>query len=168
MHRMIYSLRLMKSVLLMLVAGFALLVAFNNIFDYKANFMFVQHVLSMDTTFKGNQLMWRAITVPWLHHMAYWLIISTEFLTGTLCVIGASQMFATRRGSINEFLAAKLYGVLGLVCGITLWFGGFIVVGAEWFVMWQSESWNGQQAAFRFTVCLFLCLLFVLQPEPEV
>lgn len=38
----------------------------------------------------------------------------------------------------------------GLTLGFTLWFAGFMIVGAEWFQMWQSTTWNGQQAAFRF------------------
>jgi Predicted small integral membrane protein (DUF2165) len=41
-----------------------LLVAFDNITDYGTNYLFVQHVMSMDTTFPGNALMYRSITNP--------------------------------------------------------------------------------------------------------
>ena len=44
--------------------------------NYGSNFDFVQHVLSMDTTFPGNQLKWRAISTPALHHAFYWTIIA--------------------------------------------------------------------------------------------
>ena len=48
------NLRIMKSLLVGSVALFALLVALNNVIDYGSNFPFVQHVLSMDTTFPDN------------------------------------------------------------------------------------------------------------------
>jgi predicted small integral membrane protein len=53
------------------VAFFAMLVVVNNVTDYSSNYMFVSHVLSMDTTFPGNNGMWRAIKWPFLHHIAY-------------------------------------------------------------------------------------------------
>jgi predicted small integral membrane protein len=54
-----------------------------------------------------------------------------------------------------------------LTIGFVLYFFGFMTVGAEWFLMWQSHQWNGQQAAFRVIVCTALVLLFVCQPTPE-
>jgi predicted small integral membrane protein len=47
------------------------------------------------------------------------------------------------------------------------WFFGFIVVGGEWFCMWQSEKWNGVEAAFRFVVIMMFALLFTAMPESE-
>jgi predicted small integral membrane protein len=35
------------------------------------------------------------------------------------------------------------------------------VVGGEWFQMWQSQIWNGQEAAFRFIASLGLFLIFL-------
>jgi predicted small integral membrane protein len=52
--------------------------------------------------------------------------------------------------------------------GFLLWFLGFMVVGGEWFAMWQSKAWNGQEAAFRFYVTLLLVALLVGQPDGEV
>ena len=52
-----------------------------------------------------------------------------------------------------------------LTLGICLWFTGFITVGGEWFLMWQSETWNGQQAAFRLVVILGIVLLYLIQPD---
>jgi Predicted small integral membrane protein (DUF2165) len=42
-----------------------------------------------------------------------------------------------------------------------------MVVGGEWFAMWQSKLWNGQEAAFRFYVTLLGVLIFVGQEDPE-
>src|SRR5918994_6470166 len=46
--------RYAKILMVLALAAFAFLVTFNNITDYGSNFAFVQHVLSMDTTFPGN------------------------------------------------------------------------------------------------------------------
>ena len=73
------------------LALFADLVAIDNLLDYGSNFAFVQHVLSMDTTFPDNALRWRAITEPMLWHVAYWLIIVGEALTGAAYTIGSCR-----------------------------------------------------------------------------
>ena len=54
---MTITLRLSKLVLVGMVAVFALLVGVNNVVDYDSNFEFVQHVLSMDTTFQNNEFL---------------------------------------------------------------------------------------------------------------
>jgi len=161
------TLRLTKCLLVAGVALFALLVALNNITDYESNFQFVKHVLSMDTTFEGNTLMWRAIETPWLHHLAYWMIIAVEALTGVLCGLGSVLMFMALGQRDAVFQRSKNLATIGLTLGICLWFTGFMTVGAEWFLMWQSASWNGQEAAFRFIMILFAMLLFLHQPEPD-
>ena len=43
-----------------------------------------------------------------------------------------------------------------------------MVVGGEWFAMWQSEDWNGQQAAFRFYLTVLAVLIFVNQPDGDL
>ena len=160
------GIRLMKVLLVAMISLFALLVGLNNVFDYDSNFAFVVHVLSMDTTFEGNRLMWRAITTPWVHHLAYLLIIAVEVLVAVLCGAGAWRMLRGM-GDRDTYLAGCMLASWGLVAGIALWFGGFMTVGAEWFLMWQSDSWNGQEAAFRFIMCLFACLIFLHLPEFE-
>jgi predicted small integral membrane protein len=42
-----------------------------------------------------------------------------------------------------------------------------MVVGGEYFAMWQSKSWNGQEAAFRFYITLLGVLIFVNQRDSE-
>ena len=48
--------RLAKLLMVAALAAFAFLVTYDNIVDYGANYQFVQHVLSMDTTFPDNTL----------------------------------------------------------------------------------------------------------------
>ena len=49
-----------------------------------------------------------------------------------------------------------------------VWFFGFMVVAGEWFAMWQSQTWNGQEAAFRFYMAVLGVLIFVNQPDGEL
>lgn len=49
-----------------------------------------------------------------------------------------------------------------------VWFFGFMVVGGEWFMMWQSHTWNGQEAAFKFYMAILGLLIFLNQPDPEL
>jgi predicted small integral membrane protein len=156
--------RLCKIVMVLGLAAFAFLVTFNNITDYNSNFEFVRHVLSMDTTFPDNAAMYRAITQPWMWHVGYWAIIAGEGLTFLLLLLGAVAMWRARLAPPADFDAAKTLTVAGATMGFLVWFGGFIVVGGEWFLMWQSQ-WNGQDAAFRFYMSILGVLIFVNQPE---
>jgi predicted small integral membrane protein len=159
--------RLVKLAMVASCALFALLVAFNNLVDYGSNYEFVRHTLSMDTTFPGNALMNRAITSPALWTAAYWLIIATEAATGALLALGALRLASTLGQPAVQFNAAKSAVVFGIGLGFLLWFTGFLVVGGEWFAMWQSKEWNGIPSAFRFDVILLLVLIFVVQPDTD-
>ena len=160
--------RYSKIAMVLSLAAFALLACFNNMSDYGANFEFVRHVLAMDTTFPDNRLMSRAIGSPVAWHAAYWLIIAVEGLTGLCLLWGVVQMLARRRAAAARFEAAKKWVVIGATCGFLLWFFGFMAVGGEWFLMWQSPSWNGQDAAFRFYMAILGVLVYVSLPEREI
>ena len=148
-------------------ALFALLVAFNNLVDYGSNYTFVRHTLAMDTTFPGNALMGRAIDSAAVATVAYWLIIATEAAVGLLLALGSLRLLLALRAPAADFNAAKSIAVLGIGLGFLLWFTGFMVVGGEWFAMWQSKEWNGVPSAFRFYVTLLLVLIFVMQPDSD-
>jgi predicted small integral membrane protein len=160
--------RYAKIVMVFGLAAFGLLVAFDNMIDYPANFVFVQHVLSMDTVFPDNTLRWRAITAPSMHHAAYIAIILAEFLTGLCFLACAGKLLANVRAPAAAFHRAKTIGVVGAALGFATWFIGFMVVGGEWFAMWQSPTWNGQQSAFRFYMTLMVVLIFLMQPDGEL
>lgn len=156
------AIRLAKIALVTAAGLFCLLVGYNNIVDYGSNYMFVQHVLSMDTTFPDNAVRSsRAITDPRMHQVAYWLIIAAELGVGLLCIAGAVRLLMAVNTPAPQFNGAKTTAVLGLASGMLFWFFGFLVVGGEWFQMWQSQIWNGQEAAFRFIASLGLFLVFL-------
>lgn len=157
--------RYAKIMMVLALSAFAFLVTFNNITDYGSNFAFVQHVFSMDTTFPGNALMYRAIATPAIWHAGYWLIIAGEAATCVLLLIGGIAMYRARHEDGAAFDAAKNWAIAGATVGFLVWFFGFMVVGGEWFVMWQSPNWNGQDAAFKFYMAILGVLIFVNQPD---
>ena len=83
--------RLAKVAVIAVLAAFALIVAYNNVFDYNSNYQFVRHVLSMDTTFPDSALRPRAIDSETLC-AAYAVIISTEASTGLLLALGDARL----------------------------------------------------------------------------
>jgi len=65
------------------------------------------------------------------------------------------------------FERAKRFTIVGASLAFLLWFTGFMV-GGEWFAMWESKLWNGQEAAFRFYMTVLAVLLFVNQPDRDL
>jgi predicted small integral membrane protein len=155
-----------KTLLLASVALFFTLVVFNNTTDFYSNYQFVQHVLSMDATFPGNQAMWRALRAPSLHLAFYLGIISWELFNAVLCWMASIALFRARNSSQDAFTKAKSIGTIALTAGLLLWLVAFLSIGAEWFLMWQSKIWNGQEAAFRMFTVEALILVLLLMPEP--
>jgi len=163
----VVSLRFAKAAL---VAGVALhftLVALNNVLDYGTNLAFVEHVLRMDTTFPGNRLTWRALTSPLVHHAAYAGIIAWEAVAAALLWTGAARLGRAAVGAAPYEPARRLASV-ALVVGLLLWLVGFVTVGGEWFLMWQSRTWNGLDASGRNFAMQGLVLVFLVSPEPAV
>ena len=162
------AIRVVKIVLVAAIALFATLVAFGNMTDYNTNFVFVQHVLSMDTVFPFSTIRYRAITGPALHHAAYALIIATEAAVAVLCWIGATALWRHLRADAATFNGAKTVALAGLTLGFLLWQVGFMTIGGEWFGMWQSQQWNGVPSAFRFVAVILGVLIFVAMPDGDI
>ena len=160
--------RYAKIVMSLVLAAFCLLVTFDNITDYGTNYLFVQHVMSMDTTFPGNTLMYRSITNPAVWRAAYVAIVGAEGIIGILFLLGAFRLFQLRNAEATQFNAGKTYIIAACLLAFLVWFFGFMVVAGEWFGMWQSATWNGQEAAFRFYVAVLGVLIFVNQPDADL
>ena len=160
--------RLAKAALIAALAAYALIVAYDNIVDYGSNYEFVKHVLSMDTTFAGNALRHRAISDESAWRTAYALIIATEWLTAVLLALGAIALLRRLTAPAEAFNRAKVWAVAGLTVGFGLWFFGFLVIAGEYFAMWQSPVWNGQEAAFRIVTVILGVLVFVSLPDGEL
>jgi predicted small integral membrane protein len=160
-------LRASKIVLVFGVAIFYTLVVFNNLTDYDSNYQFVRHVLMMDSTFPGNHGMWRAVNSPSAHTAFYVGIIAWEILTMLLCWWGVARMLRAFNARAAEFDRAKGVAIAALTLNLLMWLVAFLSIGGEWFLMWQSKNWNGQDAAFRMFTVVGIVLLLVAQREPE-
>ncbi|SRR5579871_299249 len=159
-----------RSAKLLLLAGIALfytLVVFNNLTDFDTNYEFVHHVLSMDSTFPGNHGLWRALPSPTVHLVFYLSIIAWEIVTTILLWWGVITLLRALRKPMVTFNAAKRIPVMALTLSLLMWLVAFLSVGAEWFLMWQSHTWNGQETAFRMFTVVGLVLLILIQPEAE-
>ena len=102
--------RLAKIAVLAALAAFALIVAYDNVFDYNSNYQFVRHVLSMDTIFPDSVLRSRAIDSQTIWRAGYALIIAAEASTGLLLTLGAVVLFGRLRASAKIFNHAKTLG----------------------------------------------------------
>jgi predicted small integral membrane protein len=159
--------RWVKIALVAGVAFFYALIVFTNLTDPNTNYQFVRHVLRMDTTFPGNRAMWRAIDAPWVHAAFYAGIIAWESATTVLLGWGAMRMARARGATAGEFHAASRLAQTGLAASLLMWLVAFLAVGGEWFLMWQSPTWNGQQAAARNFAVVALVMLIVGQREMD-
>lgn len=159
------SVRVCKMLLLAAMAFFFTLVACDNVTDFNSNYQFVRHVLLMDSTFPGNHEMWRAIRAPWVHLLFYFGIIAWEILNAVLGWWGSVALFRSLRSPQADFNRSKQVGVVALTSGMLQWFLAFLCIGAEWFLMWQSKVWNGQEAAFRMFAVEAIVLVILLLPD---
>ena len=160
-----------RSAKLLLLAGIAFyyaLVVFNNLTDFNSNYEFIRHVLSMDSTFPGNHAMWRSMPWPVIHLVFYWMIIAWEFTTGILAWWGLIRLLRVFRGPANAFNTEKRVAVTALTLSLLMWLVAFVDVGGEWFLMWQSQAWNGQEAAFRNFAVVGIVLLVLLQHDTDL
>ena len=159
------TLRHCKIIVTALSSVFLLVVVFNNTTDPNSNYQFVRHVLSMDTTFPGNAGTYRAIHAPVLHKAFYATIIGWEALCCALIGAGTLRLWKARGAPAADWKRAKVLASIGLTASLVQWYFAFMTVGGEWFLMWQSRVWNGQDAAFRMFAFVGLSLLFLNQAD---
>jgi len=159
-------LRVAKVLLVFGVAVYYTFVVFNNITDYGSNYEFVRHVLMMDSTLQNNHGMWRAINSPGIHTAFYLAIIGWEFVTMLLCWWGGFRLAKMLSASTLDFQRAKGVAIAALTLSLLMWLVAFISIAGEWFLMWQSKIWNGQETAFRMFTVVGIVLLMVAMPEP--
>jgi predicted small integral membrane protein len=161
------TLRLAKASLVFGVALFYTFVVFSNVTDYDSNYQFIRHVLMMDSTFPGNHGMWRAINQPTIHTIFYLSIIAWEFVTMLLCWWGGVRLLRSLHANTIKFRQASNVAIAGLAASLLMWLVAFLSVGGEWFLMWQSPTWNGQKAAFSMFTVVGIVLIILLQPDTE-
>ena len=153
--------RLAKAILVAAAGIMAALIVIGNTTDYCTNYLFVEHVMKMDTTFPLSHIHYRSINNPIIFNLGYVFIIIMEALMAFCCLKGSWLLFKNIKSSSAVFHASKKWAITGILIGVIVWFFGFEVIGGEWFQMWQSQSWNGLGAAERMVSFLVLTLILL-------
>ena len=143
----------LKSSLVALVSLFFTIIALNNLIDYQTNWVFVKKVLSMSQIPETTQH-WRAIHNETVQRLFYLFIIIFEFTTAVVCSIGALKLF---------YQQTKTWALCGLTLGIILYFGGFVIIGGEWFLMWQFKLSDPYIKALIYSIFFLLVIIIVRQ-----
>ena len=161
------QIRISKIILAVSCALLAFLPGINNVVDFEVNMVHVQHVLMMDTHVVdvGSKAI-RDIHSPLIHKLAYISIIIAEWLIGIFGIWGSIEMWKARH-SASLFNRSKGKVIIAMTLGVMVWFTGFLVIGGEWFLMWLSEEWNSQQAAFRLVVPFMLALIYISMKDED-
>jgi predicted small integral membrane protein len=160
------GLRFVVAVFAVITAVQMALIAFGNMTDYETNHQFVVHVLAMDTTFQSPNMMWRAITNPTLVTIVYVLIIVWETVAA-LVLIAATVAWVRALAGRGSVVTARRLSSVGWVMWILLFAGGFVAIGGEYFQMWQSQDWNGLDAAMRNVIIAGVALVLNHLPAVE-
>jgi predicted small integral membrane protein len=161
------TLRTSKLLLVLGVALYYSFVVLNNTTDYNSNYQLIRHVLMMDSTSPDNRGMWRALNSPLWHTVFYFSIITWELATMVLAWWGGIRLARALRAPAAAFNQAKKLAIVALTISLLMWLVAFLSVGGEWFLMWQSKTWNGQDAAFRMFTVIGLVLLLLAQPDTD-
>ena len=163
------AIRAAKVALVAAIALFASLVAFGNLTDYDTNFVFVQHVLSMDTIYPSS-----TINVPGDHQSRTaprrLRRSSSRRKRPRPCCVGSARSCScvTSAPGRPYSIESKALAIVGLTLGFLVWQVGFMSIGGEWFGMWQSQQWNGVPSAFRFLMTIIAVLIFVAMPDQDL
>lgn len=110
--------RLSKSLCVCAIALFISLAVFNNLTDYATNFIFIQHVLSMDSIFPNATVDYRAINATLFHHVAYIMIIIIETICALICWYGGITLLKNCKKVPLNLIVVKN----GLLQGLPLHF----------------------------------------------
>ena len=160
--------RVAKFIAVAAIGLMALLIVIGNTTDYFTNYLFVEHVLKMDTIFPNSHILYRSINNTFIFHVAYIMIILMEAAMAFCGIKGSLLLFTNLKSSAAQFHSAKNWAVASITIGITIWFLGFEVIGGEWFAMWQSHIWNGLDSAERIVSFLVLVLILLHLKEEEL
>ena len=155
------TIRFLKICIVATIALLFTLFAFNNLTNFHSNLEGVEKVLTMEGIRDTHLKEWRAISNKHIHMMAYVMIIAWEILTAGLCWTGTILMIKNVRANPEKFSHSKTFALLGLTAGFLFFMIGFVIIGSEWFYMWQAIWKNLLVKSLLFSVLLLACISFI-------
>tara|TARA_R110001606_G_scaffold75667_2_gene175232 strand:- start:51 stop:536 length:486 start_codon:yes stop_codon:yes gene_type:complete len=155
-------LRIVKMLLILSVAAWALIGALGNVIDWGGTTGAVAAATSM-STFDTVPASARATSNPAVILIGALLITAFKIGVGALCLLGAWRMWDARRGDAADFARAKSLALTG--CGVAMFmlFAGWIVIAETWFELWRSPVLLDPVlgSAFRYGGFIAVIALFV-------
>lgn len=145
---------IIKAIVVATVALFFSLIAFNNLTDFETNGQMIAHILKLESV-HNETIAWRAIENTSIHLWVYWMFIIAEIITAVFCWMGCIRLLSGHTQTAT----------LGLLFGFLIYMVGFVVIGSEWFNLWQSDLSNGQIKGLLYSILLLGCMLFVEAPK---
>lgn len=161
-------LRIMKIVLMLSVAAWALVGAFGNIAGWEATMGAVAAATSM-ATFEAGDYSWRATENPAVILAGAVFILVLKIVAGVLCLAGTWRMVKARGGDAAAFQKAKTLALTGCAVAMFMLFTGWIVIAETWFEAWRSDLLREQalETAFRYCGMIGVMALFVGMRDAE-
>lgn len=151
-------LRICKIILIFNIALLFTAIVINNVTDYHTGLILTQHVLSMDSIFPDTPIKSRAIHDMGLQQTAFIIIVLWEAMVALILWYATIQLLVNLRHP-QLFNNKKKIAIFGLTLGFILYSLGFAVVANEWFVMWQSKTWNVSVISY-FTLIGLVLIIF--------
>ena len=156
------TIRLIKVALIAFLGLGALAYGLHNILNWPVVVDNVGQVLTLEHNVIVTVSMVPAITNETLIAIACCIIIGAEVGTGIVALIGAFILWQARNADADAFHQAKYWGAVGSLMAVILWFGGFMVVGAALFQMYQHALGDASyNMAFFCSVTAALVFLIV-------
>ncbi len=154
-----------KIALVAAIALFFTLVAYDNLTDYGSNWQFVQHVLAIENDLSGFRSALACDPPTGDPNRGLLADHRDPDRSNGPALVGLRAPHC--KASKRRLCERENLAWAGLTLGLLLYIIGFVTIGGEWFAMWQSAVWNGQQKAFEFIGMIGLVLTVLLLPEAE-
>jgi predicted small integral membrane protein len=161
------NMRMLKIVLVMLPALQMLQIGLNNAFNFSGVLRETGYVMGMTGATLVPDMMWRATENPVMIYAGSLFIVFAELLMACLLSFGAYQMWQARTLDKGSFNTAKRYVLWGCLCGLILFYGGFLVVAGNWFFLWATPAAGSLETAFRYATLIFLIMLFIAETNQD-
>ncbi len=155
-------LRIVKMLLILSVAAWAILGALGNVVDWAGTTGAVEAATTM-STFDPAPTSGRSTANPAVILLGSIFIVSLKVVTGVLCSIGVWRMWRARKAETVEFAQSKTYALTGCGVGIFMLFAGWIVIAETWYELWRSPTMLEPVlgSAFRYAGMIGIIALFV-------
>lgn len=159
-------LRIFKIAAASFIGAIGALFFLDNLFNLESAYAVVSFVVS-GAEQPYYKILGPTVSSTWVTYLALFTIMSGEFAVGVLGFLGAFRMIRERKGSSENFSAARSTAVSAGVLGMLVWYGFFIVIGEGYFHMWQTETGLASvEGAFRYgTVCAVLAFFIATRDE---